>query len=139
MNDENEILRTVVEYCRLLDEHSGRGLADLFTEDATFSHHGADPIRGRDAVEATLSRGTGPLHVAVNPLITVDGDRATGSIDHVLLKRADDGTFDIVAVGRWNDSYVRDADRWRIAERAIEFPHGLPSPRVTPPPESTTE
>jgi len=134
MNDENEILRTIAEYCRLLDEHGARGLADLFVEDATFAHGGAEPIRGRDAIEATLAGGSGRVHVAANAIITVDGDRATGAVDHLLLERNDDGTFDIVAIGRWVDSYARDADRWRIVERAIEFPHGPPSSRVAPPP-----
>jgi ketosteroid isomerase-like protein len=128
MSDESEILRTVAEYCHAIDERGGAGLADLFTEDAEFTMMG-DTLRGRDAIAARFSTtpGGGPsgiVHLAANPILDVTGDTATGIIDHLLLRRGDDGTFSVLIVGRWVDRYARAGNRWCIAERCVELPYG---------------
>jgi ketosteroid isomerase-like protein len=124
--DEADILRTVAEYCRAVDERGGAGLADLFTSDASFTIMGAT-FRGQAEIAARLSGDTrGLIHLAANPIISVDGDSASGTVEHLLLRRGADGSLTIFAVGRWVDRYVRGPDRWLLAERAVESPFGEP-------------
>lgn len=130
MSDESEILRLVAEYCHAVDEHGGVGLAELFTADGSFSMRGTTS-NGRDDIRARVTgedRANGLVHLAANPIINVDGDEAHGTVDHLLLRRQDDGSLAVFAAGRWRDRYVRDEGRWLIAERAVEFPYGFPAP-----------
>jgi hypothetical protein len=128
--DALSILATVAEYCHALDERGGQGVGDLFTENARFTMMGQS-FDGRAAITARLSRqeGAGLIHLAANPVVTVSGDTAAGTVDHLLLRQSGDGTLSLFAVGRWVDRYVRGRTRWLLAERAVEFPYGPPPRR----------
>jgi hypothetical protein len=127
VNDALEILRTVGDYCHAIDERGGDGLADLFTEDGELDFMG-EHVRGRAAITDRLSGAgaAGLVHVPYNPVLDIKGDTATGTVDHMLLRRGDDGAFGVFLVGRWIDEYTRDGNRWRIARRRIASPFGPP-------------
>jgi SnoaL-like domain len=127
VNDALEILRLIGEYCHAIDERGGDGLADLFTEDGELDFMG-ELIRGRAAITDRLSGSgaAGLVHVPYNPALDIDGDTGTGTVDHMLLRRGDDGAFGVLLVGRWIDKYAHDWNRWRIASRRIDLPFGPP-------------
>ena len=54
MNDALEILRTIAEYCHAIDERSGAGLADLFTEHGELDFIG-QRFKGRQAIVERLA------------------------------------------------------------------------------------
>jgi ketosteroid isomerase-like protein len=56
-----------------------------------------------------------------NLVIDVDGDEAHVESYWQLLERDGDGHPILVAFGRYHDRLVRDADRWRLAERHAEI------------------
>ena len=79
---------------------------------------------GRDAIKGFIEKAQPPeqrgKHVAINPLIDVDGDTATARTDYVFVGRTADGLA-VTSAGRYHDRLVRDGGRWRFAERRIVF------------------
>jgi hypothetical protein len=53
----------------------------------------------------------------------VSGDEASGTVDHVLFQRQDDGAFHVMAIGRWIDRYARVGGQWRFSERSVQMPY----------------
>lgn len=126
MNDALEILRTIAEYCHAIDERSGAGLGDLFTEHGELDFMG-QRFKGRQAIVERLAHaGGGLVHVPYNPVLDITGDTAKGTVDHLLLRRVENAPTEVFVVGRWVDEYLRDGDRWRIASRCITMPFGPP-------------
>jgi hypothetical protein len=105
-------------------------IPQLFTADAQWSSDELGTTVGAAAIAAELPTATAMVeysrHAFLNPVITVDGDRATGSwllwissvIDH------QPATVDLSADLR----YLRTADGWRID--AVHIHDGLPIPPV---------
>ena len=60
-------------------------------------------------------------HLLFEPLVTVDGDRATARSYFARLDADNDGTPFVRAFGRYLDELVRGSDgRWRFVERVAE-------------------
>ena len=112
-------------YCaavdRLSDDQTGveEGFRRIFLPDVT-ADYGAEPLLGADALAdflgaALVANSEWRIHMLHSPLITVDGDRATGDWTvMVYLKRPGDAPVDMV-LGRYSDAFQRTADGWRIA------------------------
>lgn len=80
---------------------------------------------GRAAVKAladSLTTGSWrALHLLSEPVITVDGDTATASTDHVIVAPASDRRLVIRAASRYYDRFRREPDgAWRYTERRVE-------------------
>jgi ketosteroid isomerase-like protein len=127
-HDELEILATVADYCHAVDERGGEGVGELFTEDARLTMMG-ESVSGRAAITTLLTRPRRRqlIHLAANPVLSISGNTAAGTVDHLLLTRIADGHLQPVVFGRWVDRYVRADDRWLLAERTVEFPYGPPA------------
>jgi uncharacterized protein (TIGR02246 family) len=123
VTDEEAIRRTLALYCQLCDDGRFEEWAELYTDDATFTVMGRTH-EGRDAIRRFIEAGQPPerrgKHVCANPLIEVDGDRATAATDYVFVAR-DAERLVVTSAGRYHDRLVRDGDRWRFAERRIAF------------------
>lgn len=123
MSDEADIIRLISEYCHAIDDGRIEDWLDLFTADGSFEMLGTTRT-GREEIRAFAS-GVGTAgalrHFAANPEIDVDGDTATAMVDHILLRRDEDGTWGLMAVGRWHDELVRERDRWRFRSRRVEM------------------
>jgi hypothetical protein len=70
-------------YCAYCDDHyNPSGIAALFTEDAIWQGESFGQHVGRAAIKAHFERVSGEIvfaaHLALNPIIEVDGDTATG-------------------------------------------------------------
>lgn len=70
-------------YCAYCDDHyNPSGIAALFTEDAIWEGESFGQHVGRAAIKAHFERVSGEIvfaaHLALNPIIEVDGDTATG-------------------------------------------------------------
>ena len=122
---EEGIRRLLAEYCQLCDDGCFDEWADLYVEDATFTVMGRT-YRSRDEIRAFMHEAQPAdrrgKHVAINPLIDVapDGLSATAATDYIFVARTADGLA-VTSAGRYHDRLVRDADRWRFAERRIAF------------------
>jgi 3-phenylpropionate/cinnamic acid dioxygenase small subunit len=100
--------------------------AQSFAEHATVTL--GQTVVGRDAwVEQTSGRrdqvqrdGGRPRHVITNVLIESESATEARSRAYFLFSIATAGSLAVLTTGCYHDRWVKDGDRWRIAERVIE-------------------
>jgi ketosteroid isomerase-like protein len=112
-------------YCSNVDGKDARGLAQLFTDDATFGE-----LRGPDAIRDFFSRWMAEWGVSfhyphAHTVDFVTADEATGLVTaHAEQRRGDQ----VWVMGlRYRDAYRRETGRWRFAGRAVEYVYRLPA------------
>ncbi|MGB3483409.1 MAG: FAD-dependent monooxygenase [Mycobacterium sp.] len=91
-------------------------IAHIFAPDGTFTHPGTPPTVGAAAIAAGLEQATAAvpfaMHAFLNPILDIDGDRATGQW---LMWVAADGNEDPRAAYLGADiTYTRTPEGWRI-------------------------
>lgn len=131
--DERACERLLVEYCRLVDFGQAGGIADLFTEDATWS--GTDLLlTGREEIRAWFVRREGVArrvsrHVCTNIAIDVVSPDEATSLCYLVNYRHDrqegDTRLPVPAdhpkyVGELRDRFRRTPDGWRFASRQVD-------------------
>ncbi len=124
LEDLEAIRKLKARYCQLCDDdHNPEGLTELFVADgvweATVSgrYEGAEAIRGFFTGMRESGRIRNSAHHALNPLIEVDGDRATGHWRLIMLYTANvpeplPSFFRII--GWYREAYVRTDSGWRF-------------------------
>ena len=112
-------------YCRLVDSgypsagDDADAFARLFAEDGTWAVSG-EPAVGRDAIRGrAASPGRFRFHLAANPIVALDGDRASGQWHVLVAVTGSDGKAAWLA-GRYADDFVRTAAGWRFARVRFE-------------------
>ncbi len=118
--DEEQVRRTIHEFCVFLDERRFREWSDLFTEDGIF----CDRI-SRDTIFTWISGdqlATEPdlnrKHTVHNILIDVDGDEAHATADLVMFDKTGDKPW-FILTGKYTDHLVRDEGKWRFKNRKL--------------------
>jgi hypothetical protein len=122
--DVDEIKRLKYDYCRFNDGGwpdqpvSHRGPShELFTEDGIWDGRPvAGYAEGREAIRKLFDAfAVLPLayHAVMNPVIEVDGDRATGHWHLIACGEAVKGESSLT-IGGYEDVYVRTPAGWRI-------------------------
>ena len=123
MTDEEGIRRTLALYCQLCDDGRFDEWAQLYSEDAEFKVMG-EVYQGPEAIKGFIAQaqpeGRRGKHVAVNPLIEVDGDAARAWTDYIWVGPGT-GQFPVTNVGRYHDRLVKQDGRWLFVERQIVF------------------
>jgi uncharacterized protein (TIGR02246 family) len=113
----------VARWCHAINSADFRSAAALFTDDGVWAPPGSE-ARGPAAIAALLDQLVGPLEVlvqfATNPVISVDGDRATGRWQVQEIGRSTDGKT-VNIVGTYDDRLVRTDGSWRFAERRFRL------------------
>jgi uncharacterized protein (TIGR02246 family) len=132
LEDREDIRILVARYGQSVDDRDIKGLADLFTADATMrSLDGVMNARGREAiVEMFHGRFAqlGPsLHYTHDQIVTFD-DRDPDSAQGLITSHAEVWRIGkaMVAAIRYEDGYRRDAGKWRFASRLLKFFYYLP-------------
>ncbi len=120
LSGDAAIRRLLAEYCQYLDDGRFDDWIDLFSEEIVFvvnnmRKRGRDELRGY--IEPAQQFDARGVHTISAPLIHVDGDTATSTVDFLWLSRAGEPG----RIGRYHDTVVRDPDRWRFATREIVF------------------
>jgi hypothetical protein len=144
LEDERDVLATLHRYGHALDYGAEAGWVGCFTADARYEvrepgNGTAGRVRaydGRDELAAFAARHTRApehfhKHVVVDPMIAVDGDRAT-AVSYFLRVDQAGGERVVYAFGRYRDELVRGEDgRWRFAVRVaeVESRRARPAPR----------
>jgi hypothetical protein len=128
--DRIELRDLVDGYARAADRRDRVAFESLFVPDArlTVSRPGADPhtYEGAQAlgeIVPKLERYVRTFHLVANHWCSVRGPRATGEVygqAHHVFER-DGQAMDLVLTIRYDDGYVRAAEGWRFATRAVNI------------------
>lgn len=109
-------------YATAVDEHDGRGIADLFVDDGTWNgaEYGLPVVTGNEAIERHLTASAGQpasLHLVHNHQILdcSQSDVAAASYSHVIQFRPDRVRHLIVRY----DDLLSFQDGWRFQTRLL--------------------
>ena len=120
IEDERAIVRLQTAYGYYVDKAQWDEAADLFARDATLEIAARGLYRGQDRIRAylkclpSLMEGTVFNHMQLQPLVTVEGDRASGRW-RAIMEVAITGTVDMVGEATYENAYVREDGVWKIA------------------------
>src|SRR5579863_8781766 len=128
LEDLEAIRRLLLDYRRHLDGKDFRAYAALFAADGEFIAGPDGEIRAQgpeaifalvDGMRGTLLTDTGgdDVHVAVNEVIELDGDRAEVTSTWVYLIRAGGDVPEVSKIGHYEDVVTRENGEWRFQRR----------------------
>jgi SnoaL-like domain len=122
LRDERAIERALVLFARAMDDRDWAAMAGILADDAE-GDFGTGRLAGSTAI-IELIRGfldkCGPSqHLLGNVIVDVAGDVATSRayIRDVHLNPAADPSVRFYTLGDYHDTWRRDGDGWRLAER----------------------
>jgi ketosteroid isomerase-like protein len=109
-------------YQRAVDGSDPEALLDCFTEDAVIHHVGGrGRMEGRDEYAVWCRERTetemASMHMAMNPILEVDGDEAAGRWMYLVFLE-DDGTLEF-GQGEYDDEYRRVDGEWKYTHLGI--------------------
>ena len=136
LEDIEAIRKLKALYCAACDDdHNPAKLGELFTEDAVWEASSVGRAEGRTAIQ-TLLGGIGQsgtirnsAHNAINPVIEVDGDRATGHWRLIMLYTGiyPDGELHFSRIIGWyEEEYARINGRWQFTHLYCEVEEAAP-------------
>jgi hypothetical protein len=136
-DDIIEIEQLLHRYCFAVDGGTPEDVAALFSETAVLVplYTGEAPAKGRPAIlqwYVNYQKGVRAAvdhlrHVITNPLIEVNGDRATAHCyltANALSKSTGKASW---TAGAYKDKLVREGGRWHFAEREIHVHYATES------------
>jgi uncharacterized protein (TIGR02246 family) len=132
LEDVEEIRRLIQDYRRHLDTHDLVSYGLLFAAEGEWiggTGYGKSPAGITTMLTERLPGPTpGPQsswHLLTDPVITVDGDRATGLLTWSWVGRGEGNVPVMRLLGTYEDSYVRENGRWRFRTRIAHtnIPH----------------
>ena len=117
LEDIEEIKKLKHSYCALCDDHyNADALAELFTEDAIWDGMERGRNDGREAIREFFQDAPARLpfaiHMVMNPIIEVDGDRATGVWYLFQPCTYAEGNQAVWGSARYDEEYVRVNGKW---------------------------
>jgi hypothetical protein len=136
LEDHEQIERLLMEYGRTLDHADYATYAKLFTADGEWAGS-VGTFKGPVAIEEGVGKAmsatafaalnAGAFHLMTNPIIDVDGDRAT-AVSKWSFVRIMDHRPVIVYSGRYHDTLLRENGRWHF-QRRVTVSAGDPDPQ----------
>lgn len=140
--DREEIRRLTAHYNRAADGSDPAALRALFTEDGSVELRGG-PDGDKAYVGAELEQLLAPwpgqrVHMTMDAITEVDGDRATQECTLLLCTRSRRQGLAGLFTGRYFDELVRTSDGWRFARRVAEIDYANEG-RLTLAPAEATE
>ena len=117
LEDIEEIKKLKHSYCALCDDHyDADALAELFTEDAIWDGMERGRNDGREAIRQSFrdapTRLPFAIHMVMNSIIEVDGDRATGVWYLFQPCTYAEGNQAVWGSARYDEEYVRVNGKW---------------------------
>jgi ketosteroid isomerase-like protein len=120
--DKQEIHEVLLRWCRGLDRGDEALLAATYHSDAV-DEHGANTYTGETAAHSYIAKHRRAfkrhMHLTLNPLIDVEGDRATAESYFVasLVPNVRGREALMLAGGRYLDRLERRDEQWRLVHR----------------------
>jgi hypothetical protein len=119
LRDKDAIITLQTAYGYYVDKAQWDEAADLFARDATLEIAARGQFCGQDRIRAylhalpALHEGTVFNHMQLQPLITLDGDRAKGRW-RAIMEVGFVGRESLCGEGTYENEYVRDDGVWKI-------------------------
>lgn len=89
--------------------------------------------RGREAIEALMVKSLGEhvgksYHIISNPIIHLDGDRATSQVMWTVILRGDNDQPVVGMIGSHRDELIREQGQWLFLTRTgyVDIPSAMP-------------
>jgi uncharacterized protein (TIGR02246 family) len=133
LEDLEEIRELLTEYQGMLDGKDLNGYAALFATNGEFVA-GDVRAQGHEEIRALVEGMLGNLltteqgddaHLVVNPLVHLDGDRATAHVTWAYIVRGPEDQPLLSKLGHYEDVLVRERGRWRFLRRSAST--GIPA------------
>jgi uncharacterized protein (TIGR02246 family) len=129
LEDRQEIRGLIQAYRRHLDARDLRGYSELFADDGEWhgrTGYGKGPEGIRQMLEELLpanppAPGPTSFHVVTEPVIELNGDRATGTMTWALVERDEHDVPQVRLLGHYDDVYVRQHGRWKFGRRLAQL------------------
>jgi uncharacterized protein (TIGR02246 family) len=132
LEDLEEIRQLFVDYGRHLDAGDVEAYAELFADEGEILLGPIGRAKGRAAIVELMTKvkeraQTASFHLVTNPIVRLDGDRASGEVLWTVIKPDAAGKLEVAMFGRHYDELVRERGRWRISKRRgrIDVPAAL--------------
>ncbi|QZT63483.1 nuclear transport factor 2 family protein [Mycolicibacterium austroafricanum] len=122
--DKLAVTELLYRYAELIDAGDFDGVGELLGRGNFMGVAGADAIAGLFA--ATTRRfpehGNTPRtrHLVLNPIVDVDGETATARSTFCVVQRTGSVALQPIVVGRYADTFARDAGGWYFTARAVD-------------------
>jgi uncharacterized protein (TIGR02246 family) len=124
LEDREAIWRLFQDYRRELDQRDFAAYSRLFADDGEWIGD-LGRAKGPAEIEALLVRTlevyaddtTRTYHLVTNPVIDVDGDRATAYSNWCFVTRADDDQPTLAMLGHYDDVLTRGDVGWKFLRR----------------------
>ena len=136
LEDVEAIRKLKARYCQLCDDdHNPEGLADLFVADGVWEATSNGRFEGTEQIQGFFSglRASGRIrnsaHNAINPIIEVDGDSATGHWRLIMLYTANvepPAPQHYRIIGWYREHYVRTPRGWRYRSLFCQVEENAP-------------
>jgi len=119
IEDIEEIKRLKARYCSYCDDnYDADSIASLFTEDAIWDGGIRGTAEGRNEIRNFFIRASERLpfavHMVMNPIIEVDGDRAKGIWYLFQACTYAEGDQAVWGSARYDEEYVRLEGEWKF-------------------------
>jgi hypothetical protein len=127
VSDQLEIMELLLEYGRTLDRKDYAAYGKLFARDGEWIG-GGPAAKGPAGIEEKMRKTFGPgsgvkwttdFHVFSNPIIKVDGDKATAWSRWLFVSPGANGHPVIMYGGHYDDVLVREDGVWRFRRREV--------------------
>jgi uncharacterized protein (TIGR02246 family) len=130
--DRARIRELTARYNRCFDDGDPEGFAATFTEDGVMEVAGGPTTTGRLALEEMVRHTPyGIVHVTVDAVVAVEGDRAVQDVTLLVVARPpvdaprDQRRSRVQRSGRYHDELARTPEGWRFARRTATLDGGL--------------
>jgi 3-phenylpropionate/cinnamic acid dioxygenase small subunit len=122
LEDLDAIRQLFVDYGHCLDNGKFAQYGSLFAEEGEVLLGPIGRAKGPAAIQALMEktlggRQGGSYHLIANPVIQLDGDRASSEVSWAVIVRQPDGQAALTMLGRHVDKLIREGGRWKFLRR----------------------
>ena len=127
LEDLEAIKQLKTRYCEICDDdHNPAEITSIFTEDGIWEGRGIGKAQGHDEIRALFTRFQQSIsfsqHMVMNPIIEIDGDRASGRWYFLGPFTMTEGNQAKWQAARYREDYVKVNGQWKIAHLRVKGP-----------------
>jgi 3-phenylpropionate/cinnamic acid dioxygenase small subunit len=127
--DKLAITELLYRYAELVDSGDFDGVGELLGR-SRFGGPSSGSVEGRHLIASTFARTTRRFpdhgntprtrHLVLNPIVELDGDTGHARSTFCVVQQTDTVPLQPIVVGRYADSFARDANGWYFTERVVD-------------------